>query len=192
MLTSQIVKPTNLLLPPAMATPCAFTTSASLTLFTSFPPSSSHPHSLNRDILHPSPCSQAVVFMAGTNTAPAPGRIFVTHWERITIATLRVAASFWKEFIKYWRIGNFRDEGLGAPGRFGVAVESIFRGNALLINVENESIMMRLVLGGGKTLLGRVSSAMRWARVGVEKCTRFWRESGRVRFNGGLETRSLV
>ena len=74
---------------------------------------------------------------------------------------LRVAASFWKELIKYWRIENLRDDGLGAPGFLGVAVASPCRGYALLINVEKESMTMRLVFGGGKTVVGCVSSAMR-------------------------------
>lgn len=62
-----------------------------------------------------------------------------------------------------------RDEGLGAPGFLGVAVELMFLGKALLISVEKESMTMRLVFGGGKTVVGCVSSAIRWARVGVEK-----------------------
>ena len=66
-------------------------------------------------------------------------------------------------------MGNLRDEGLGAPSFLGVAVESTFRGNALLIKLENDSMTMRLVRGGGKTVVGCVSSATRWARVGVEK-----------------------
>lgn len=49
----------------------------------------------------------------------------------------------------------------------GVALK--FRGNALLIRVENASMTMRLVFGGGKEVFGCVRSAMRWARVGVEK-----------------------
>jgi hypothetical protein len=85
----------------------------------------------------------------------------------MTTATLRVPANFWKELIRYWRMGNLREEGLGAPA-IGVAFESAFRGKALLIRVENESMMMRLVRGGGKTVVWCVSSAMRWARVGVE------------------------
>ena len=62
-----------------------------------------------------------------------------------------------------------RVEGLGAPGFLGVAAASRFRGNALLIKVENESMTIRLVLGGGKMVVGCVSSARRCARVGVEK-----------------------
>lgn len=48
-------------------------------------------------------------------------------------------------------------------------MESTVLGNALLIRVENESMRMRLVFGAGKTVVGCVSSAIRWARVGVEK-----------------------
>ena len=62
-----------------------------------------------------------------------------------------------------------RDKGLGAPGFLGVAVELMFLGKALVISVEKESMTMRLVLGGGKTVVGCVSSAIKWVRVGVEK-----------------------
>lgn len=65
------------------------------------------------------------------------------------MAMLRVAASFWRLVIRYWRMGNLRAEGL-APGFLGVAFTSSVRGNALLISVENESMMIRLLFCGGK------------------------------------------
>ena len=69
----------------------------------------------------------------------------------------------------YWSMGDLRDEGLGVRSFLGVAVVSNVRGNALLIKVENESMIMRLVLGRGKTVVGWTSSAIRWASVGVQK-----------------------
>jgi hypothetical protein len=112
--TSPMVNPTNLALPSGTTIPSALTTCANLTSSICFPSSSSHPQSRNSMIRQPRPCSQAVVLMAGTRTAPAPGRIFVTHWEVTTMAMLRVAASFWKALMRYWRTGNFRAEGFGA------------------------------------------------------------------------------
>lgn len=55
------------------------------------------------------------------------------------------------------------------PGFFGVDVESTFRGNALSIKVENESIIIKLVFLGGKLDVVWVSKARRWDKVGVEK-----------------------
>ena len=52
--------------------------------------------------------------MAGTNTAPAPDLILVTHCVIITIAMFRVVESFWNALIRYWSMGNFRADGLGA------------------------------------------------------------------------------
>jgi hypothetical protein len=112
--TLLILNPTSLPLPLVTPTPSALTTSTSLTSFTGFPSSSFQPQSLKSATRHPSPCSQAVVLMDGTSTAPAPGRILVMHCEKTTMAILRVAASFWSELIKNWRIGNLRDNGLGA------------------------------------------------------------------------------
>lgn len=40
----------------------------------------------------------------------------VTHWEVMTMAMLRVVASLESEEIRYWRMGNLRDVGVGAGG----------------------------------------------------------------------------
>ena len=59
-----------------------------------------------------------------------------------------------------------------------MAVTSTFLGNALLISVEKESMIIRLVFGGGNVWVGCARRAMRWARDGVEKWVRFERRSG--------------
>jgi hypothetical protein len=72
--------------------------------------------------------------------------------------------------MRYWRIGNLRLEGLGATncernvgrlkayhlplGFLGVALESTVLGKALLVSVENESMMIRLAFSGGKFWVG--------------------------------------
>ncbi len=66
-------------------------------------------------------------------------------------------------------IRKTKDRSSVPPGFLGVVVASTVLGNALPIKVENESIIIRLVLAGGKIVVGCASSAMRWARVGVEK-----------------------
>lgn len=103
----------------------------------------------------------------------------------MTMAKLRVAASFWKALTRYWRMENLRGELLEASRFLRAVAESKFRGNALLIKVEKESIMMRLVPGSGKTVVGCVRSAIRWARLGVEKCSKLCRRSNSVRAGGG-------
>jgi hypothetical protein len=71
-------------------------------------------------------------------------------------------------------------------------MESTVLGNALLIKVEKESTRMRLVFGDGKSVVGCASSAIRWARVGVEKWVRLSSRSGKVRGGGGLDDVALV
>lgn len=71
------------------------------------------------------------------------------------------------------------------PGFFGVFVESIVLGKALLTSVEKESMMIRPVLPGGLLGVGCETRAMRCARVGVEKWVRFSSISDVVRGSGG-------
>jgi hypothetical protein len=54
---------------------------------------------------------------------------------------LRVAASFCKESIRYWWVEGLRGK---SPGAFG--------GNATVFKVDNESITIRLVAGGRKSV----------------------------------------
>ncbi len=66
-------------------------------------------------------------------------------------------------------MGNFREEGfagVGFPRGVG-AWKSLDLGKAVVRRVEMESIMMRLVFGGGKVEVGRERKARRWERVGV-------------------------
>lgn len=104
----------------------------------------------------------------------------MTHCEKITIAILRVAASFERALMMYCRIGNLRAEALGAPGFRSVAVALVFFGKALEMRVEKESMIMRLVFCGGWVDVGLARSAMRCERVGVEKLVRFEASDERV------------
>lgn len=54
----------------------------------------------------------------------------------------------------------------------------------MLIGVEKESIIIRLVFAGGLLGVGCVRRTRRWASVGLEKCVRFERRDVRV---GGEE-----
>ena len=76
--------------------------------------------------------------------------------------------------------GNGGELPFGFRGVEVLALVSEGRGNALLINVEKESITMILVFGGGFEGVGCVRRARRWARVGVEKWVRFERRVERV------------
>jgi hypothetical protein len=59
----------------------------------------------------------------------------------------------------------------------------------LLIAVENESMTIRLVFGGGWVGVGYARRAMRCARVGVEKCVRFSANSEALRAFGIVDGR---
>jgi hypothetical protein len=100
------------------------------------------------------------------------------------MAMLRVSASFCREIIIYWRRGNLRADGFGAgsvswwvkvreeslpPGFRGGALLSAERGNEQVIREEKESIMIRLVFGGGWFCVGCEMRDIKWASVGVEK-----------------------
>ncbi len=61
-----------------------------------------------------------------------------------------------------------------------MAFEPTVRGNAQLMSVKKESMMMRLVFAGGWVGVGCEKSAMKWAKVGVEKWTRFSRRVFRL------------
>ena len=65
-------------------------------------------------------------------------------------------------------------------GFLGVPFASVDRGNALVISVENESITIRLVFGGGFEAVGCVRRASRCARLGVEKWVKFERRDESV------------
>ncbi len=54
----------------------------------------------------------------------------------------------------------------------------------MLIAVENESMRIRLVFGGGWVGVGYARRAMRCARVGAEKCVRFSASSEAPRASG--------
>jgi hypothetical protein len=55
------------------------------------------------------------------------------------------------------------------PGFFKVVVEFTFRGNAVSIKVESESITTRPVSLGGNCVSGCANNPSRCASVGVEK-----------------------
>jgi hypothetical protein len=56
-----------------------------------------------------------------------------------------------KVLAETWKISDGSDLPLGF---LGVAVTSTFLGNALLMSVEKESIIIRLVFGGGNAWVG--------------------------------------
>lgn len=88
-------------------------------------------------------------------------------------------ASFCKEVMRVCRIGNLRVESFGASVFLVFGVEVVSRGKALERRVDNESIMMREVFGGGCVEVRLRMRAMRWARVGIEKWVRFERSVDR-------------
>lgn len=111
--TSLIANAIDRLFPSGTLTPSAFNTCANRTPSTDSPFSSSQPQSRYNATRAFRLCTQAGVLTAGRRTAPAPGRIFVTHCEKMTMAIFCVTASFCRAFEMYCKIGNLLDICLG-------------------------------------------------------------------------------
>lgn len=138
------------------------------------------------------PLSQVDAEVAGCSVAPVSGLILVVVWLVRRMARFWVAASLVSLEMMSLMMGHFRLVahwvGLGVcfVGGWGGFLGGRGFGNARVIRVEIESIIIRLVPWGGKLGVGWVRRTRRWGRVGVVNLWNFF-SSSFVEWDVGVE-----